>query len=115
MSGVWKKSFELEVDSLKGFSTLYQKSDFDGILEGFSNFSNFDGPNGGGFFAGYLGLWKISAELEVDSVKNGLFGRVFHTLYHKSGHSGILNGFYRLFKLVQGTRGLSWCYKNHPN
>ena len=43
--------------------------------------------------------------------ENGLFGGVFHTLYLKSGHNGILHGFYRLFKLVLETRGgfLSGC------
>ena len=54
--------------------------------------------------------------------ENGLFGGVFHTLYLKSGHSGILHGFYRLFKLVLETQGgfLSgggeggW-KKSHPN
>ena len=38
--------------------------------------------------------------------ENGLFGGVFHTLYLKSGHNGILDGFYRLFKLVVETQAV---------
>ena len=44
--------------------------------------------------------------MDFGGFENGLFGGVFHTLYLKSGHSGILHGFYRLFKLMKETRGV---------
>ena len=50
---------------------------------------------------------EISAELRRDSLKNGLFGRVFHTLYHKSGYNGILEGF-QTFQTLMGEMGGSF-------
>ena len=58
--------------------------------------------------------------MDFQFFENGLFGGVFHAVDLKSGHRGILHGFYRLFKLVLETGGgflsrLGGCKKSHPN